>query len=242
MMFGAGSMAGNWEPLPWSGGDDHYDHAYNDPQTYWGKGNRITRPGNNHAPGRSDPFGHSTTKIPPYWEPGDERQYPFDMWFTDVENWCVLTDQPEAKHAANIGLRLGGTARDIFRQIPSRTLRDGVTDLTTGLHETGLELLMRELRERYGKLSIETSMHALVQLLKFQRRTGERFDEANSRFENIRIRCNRVSPEFTFPWPLKALLYLDSMGTPRHMWPLVLAPWGGRHPQDELGSSSSRTT
>ena len=96
------------------------------------------------------------------------------MWYTDIENWCVLTDQPEAKHAANIGLRLGGTARDMFRQIPSRTLRDGVTDLTTGLHETGLELFMRELRERYGKLGLETSMHALVQLLKFQRRPGER--------------------------------------------------------------------
>ena len=74
-------------PSPWSGGDDHYDqYDYNDPQAFWGKGNRITRPGNNHAPGRSDPFGHSTTKIPPYWEPGDERQYPFDMWYTDVEN------------------------------------------------------------------------------------------------------------------------------------------------------------
>jgi hypothetical protein len=157
------------------------------------------------------------------------------MWFTDVESCCVLTDQPEAKHAAAIGLRLGGTAKEMFRQIPARTLRDGVTDLVTGLHETGLELLMRELRQRYGKLGLETSMHALVQMLKFQRRNGERFDEANSRFENIRIRCSQVSPEFTLPWPLKALLYLDSMGTPRHMWPLVLAPWGGRHPQGEEG-------
>ena len=77
MMFGAGSMAASWEApaSPWSGGDDHYDqHNYDDPNTYWDKGNRITRPGNHHAPGRSDPFGHSTTKIPPYWEPGDERR------------------------------------------------------------------------------------------------------------------------------------------------------------------------
>ena len=139
-MMSGNLLSSSWEPLPspWSGGDDHYDHNYEDPQSYWGKGHRITRPGNNHAPGRSDPFGHSTTKISPYWEPGDERQYPFDMWFTDVENWCVLTDQPEAKQAAAIGLRLGGTSKDMFRQIPARTLRDGVTDLTTGLTETGL--------------------------------------------------------------------------------------------------------
>ena len=173
--------------------------------------------------------------MPPYWEPNDERQYPFDMWYADIETWCVIADIAVEKHAATIGLGLGGTAKDMFRQIPAATLRGGVTDVTTGHHESGMELLMRELRGRYGKLSLETSMHALVQMLKFQRRNGERFDEANSRFENIRIRCNKVSPDFTPPWPLKALLYLDSMGTPRHMWPLVLAPWGGRHPQDEAG-------
>ena len=132
------------------------------------------------------------------------------MWFTDVDNWCVIADSPQEKHAALVGSRLGGTAKDMFRQIPARTLRDGVTDLTTGLHETGLELLMRELRGRYGKLSLETSMHATVQMLKFQRRNGERFDEANSRFENIRIRRNKVSPEFSLPWPLKACLLYTS--------------------------------
>ena len=174
MMSGGSIFGSNWEtlPTPWSGGDDYYDHSqYDDPHTYWGKGNsRITRPGNNHAPGRSDPLGHSTTKSPPYWEPSDERLYPFDMWYTDIENWCVLADLAPEKHASAIGFRLGGTAKDMFRQIPSRTLRDGVRDLTTGLTETGLELLMRELQERYGKLSLETSMHALVQMLKFQRR------------------------------------------------------------------------
>ena len=62
----SGGMSGNsWESNPWSGGDDHYDHNYEDPQSYWGKGHRTTRPGNNHVPGRNDPFGHSTTKIPP---------------------------------------------------------------------------------------------------------------------------------------------------------------------------------
>ena len=126
MMFGAGSsMTAGWDATasPWSGGDDHYDQqTYDDPNTYWGKGNRTTRPGDSHAPGRSDPYGHSTTKIPPYWEPGDERMYPFDMWYGDVENWVAITDHPEAKHAPNIGLRLGGTAKDMFRQISTMTL------------------------------------------------------------------------------------------------------------------------
>ena len=111
MMLG-GSLGGSWETLPRSGGDDHYDHQHHnhdDPQTYWGKGSRITKPGNNHAPGRSDPFGHSTSKMPPYWEPMDERQYPFDLWYTDLENWCVLTDLAAEKHAAAVGGRLGGT-------------------------------------------------------------------------------------------------------------------------------------
>ena len=229
MMFGAGSsMADGWDAHAWSGGNDHNDQqTYDDPNTYWGKGARITRPGNNHAPGRSDPYGHSTTKIPPYWEPGDERQYPFDIWVTYIESWCVVAETFPERHAAAIGLRLGGTAKDMYRKILARTLRDGITDMNTGLHESGLELLLRELRERYGKLSIETSMHATTQLLKFQRRSGERFDEANSRFENIRIRCNRVSPEFQLPWPLKALLYLDSMGT--HVAP-GLGPLGRTPP------------
>ena len=120
-------MAGTWEqlPSPWSVGDDHYDQ-HDDPQTYWGKGNRTTLPGDNHAPGRSDPFGHFTTKQPPYWEPGDERQYPFDMWHTDVENWCVLADSPVEKHAALVGSRLGGTAKEMFVRSPRERSATGL--------------------------------------------------------------------------------------------------------------------
>ena len=85
MMYGG--MSGNsWDELHWSGDYDHHDHYYEDPNTYWGKGNRTTRPGDTHASGRADPFGYYTPKTPPYWDPGDERQYPFDMWYTDVED------------------------------------------------------------------------------------------------------------------------------------------------------------
>ncbi len=38
---------------------------------------------------RRDPYGHSTSKIAPYWEPADEKRYPFATWLLDLDLWCA---------------------------------------------------------------------------------------------------------------------------------------------------------
>mgnify|MGYP002809987884 CR=1 FL=1 len=215
MMFGAGSLDGTWEPLPWSGGDDHYDHDYNDPQAYWGKGNRITRPGNNHAPGRSDPFGHSTTKIPPYWEPSDEKRYPYHVWVRDLDLWCAQTEVAIAQRGPSISSRIGGTAREMIRYSDTAVLRDGQQDRGDGQPETEVEYLLRKMDDRYKKFEIETSTQAVIQLLQFRRHPGEPWDDAFSRFDNCRTRVNERARGFTLPFPVLSWLFLEASPTQR---------------------------
>ena len=58
------------------------------PQTaYWaGKGKGAIRVAGHRLPdGTREHFGHSTSKIPPYWEPKlKQNGYPFRIWLQDV--------------------------------------------------------------------------------------------------------------------------------------------------------------
>ena len=152
------------------------------PQTaYWaGKGKGSSVAGNRLRDGTREAFGHSTSKIPPYWEPKLEQQgYPFRIWLQDVNLWSGGTELPLELQAPAVAQRLGGTARDLVRQVPVAELRDGRLDPITGAVETGLSILLRGLERRHGGFAVETSTRCIIELLQFKRKGAESIDEAS---------------------------------------------------------------
>ena len=125
------------------------DSRFWDPQTvYWsGKGKGAPRVAGNRLPGGTwDAPGHSTSKLPPYWEPKLEQNgYPFRIWLQDVNLWSGGTELAVELQAPAVAQRLGGTARDLVRQVPVAELRDGRLDPLTGAIESGLTILLRGL-------------------------------------------------------------------------------------------------
>ena len=81
----------------------------------------------------------STTKIPPYWQPTMETEYPFRIWLQDINLWIHSTEVPAERQAPAIVLRLGGTARALAREIPAETLARGdrIQDPAGQLDEQG---------------------------------------------------------------------------------------------------------
>ena len=109
----------------------------------WGKSS-------GHDSGR-EPFGHSTSKIPPYWEPAlEQRGYPFRTWLQDLDIWSAGTELDEELKAPAVAQRLGGAARALVREVPAGELRDGRWDMAVGAQETGMTLLVRGLTRRFG--------------------------------------------------------------------------------------------
>ena len=162
-----------------------------DPQeAFWGRGKGrggVRTAGNRSSNPTQESFGHSTSKIPPYWEPRYEQAgYPFRIWLQDVNLWSGGTELPLELQAPAVAQRLGGTARDLVRQVPVAELRDGRLDPITGAVETGLSILLRGLERRHGGFAVETSTRCIIELLQFKRRGSESIDEALSRFETCR--------------------------------------------------------
>ena len=119
--------------------------------TYWG-GDR----GKGHGSGSAVPAAQlaqqSTSKVPPYWDPSLElRGYPFRVWLQDINIWAAGTELIPQLQAPAVAQRLGGTARDLVREVPASELREGRYDGATGTQLlTGLELLLQGLNRRHG--------------------------------------------------------------------------------------------
>ena len=150
---------------------------------WWGKGGPRGSPSRSPDQ-RGEPFGHSTSKVPPYWEPGlEQRGYPFRIWLQDVDVWSTGTElQPELQAPAVVQ-RLGGAARALAREVPTAELRDGRVDPQNGNIDSGLTILVRGLARRFGQFAVETSTRCIIDMLSFRRRSNENIDEALSRFE-----------------------------------------------------------
>ena len=94
-------------------------------------GHRAYR--NNDYGGRHDytrrPMGldasSNSTKIPPYWSPEIDHQYPFRDYMDDLRIWNLSTDLEIEKRGAQVALRLGGVARRLINEIPSEILVGG---------------------------------------------------------------------------------------------------------------------
>ena len=85
-----------------------------------------------HPRPRHTPFSdyHQNThgvnaKTPPGWDPGTNRQYPFETWRQDLIHWMLSTDLPVERQAAAIVLQLGGLAREHCRELTLTQLRTG---------------------------------------------------------------------------------------------------------------------
>ena len=93
-MLNTSDPEGWWSPTPTSGdlslsylGPTSGDSS----SSYWGKGGKPGPDGSHRATSRSwEPFDHSTSKIPPFWEPTLElRGYPFRVWLQDLDVWAA---------------------------------------------------------------------------------------------------------------------------------------------------------
>ena len=221
MSFSKSFAAGKGRP-PWhthKGGDSSL--------TGLGHGGRGT--------GLEDRYGHSTSKVPPYWEPRLETKgYPFHVWIKDLTIWAAGTELAVQLQAPAVAQRLGGTAKDLVREVPPEALRDGRVSPETGEHETGMQMLVRGLERRHGLFAVETSTKAIIDLLRFQR-GSESVDEALSRFETIRVQVRQLAPGFDLPVPVTSWLLLEAMQAPRRLWHLYLQQFGGQMPNDEDG-------
>ena len=182
-----------------------------------------------------DRYGHSTSKIPPYWEPAYElKGYPFRTWLQDLSIWAAGTELNQELQAPAVAQRLGGTAKDLVREVPAEALRDGRVDPDIGLHQTGLQMLIAGLERRHGQFAVEVSTQAIIRLLNFRRGLAS-VDEALSRFEAIRVQVRQQAFGFDQPAPVTAWLLLEAMAVPRRIWPLCLAPTAGQLLADEVG-------
>ena len=179
----------------------------------------------------------ATSKVPPYWEPALELKcYPYKVWLQDISIWAAGTELQEVLQAPAVAQRLGGTAKDLIRELPAKQLREGRLDLMTGEQtQTGLELLLGGLTKRYGQYEIETTATSIVELLFFVRSGHESLDEALSRFETLRNRAENCGAGFSLPVTVVGYLILEKMHVPRPMWPLVSSPLNQKFPDTEEG-------
>ena len=140
--------------------------------------------------------------------------------------------------APAVAQRLGGTARDLIRELPPAELRDGRINALTGDRETGLEILLRGLARRHGQYAVEVSTSCIIELLSFRRRSSESIDKAMSQCETQRNRVRQSAPGFDLPVPVATWLLVEAVNVPRQMWPLVLAPLQPDFPGDRGRSRS----
>ena len=176
---------------------------------WWGKGGR--NPGTGSRPFR-EVFGHSTRKIPPYWEPSfEKRGYPFKTGVKDLDVWASGSELAEELRAPAVAQRLGGAARDLVREVPTTELRDGRLDPITGAIDSGLTLIVRGLTRRFGQFAVETFTECIMSMLTFRRLATENVNEALSRFETLRQQVRTQAAGFELPVPVTCWLLLEAM-------------------------------
>ena len=66
----------------------------------------------------------ATHRQPPFWDPETSRES-FRSWMTNITLWVMLTDLQPHQQVAAIILRLGGSAREMARQITPQEMMNG---------------------------------------------------------------------------------------------------------------------
>ena len=158
------------------------------------------------------------------------RAYPFRRWKEDVRLWHLGTELSEELVGPAIARRLGGQCGELIRTLNGDMLRDGNTNVTTGVHESGMSLLMQALQDRYDKFPVETSTSAIIEMLRFHRNPVASIDDTLSRYENIRAKVKSLAAGFDLPHAAASWLLFEALRIPKQHWPLLLPPFGGTFP------------
>ena len=190
----------------------------------------------------------TTTKIPPFWEPSLEQQYPFRIWLQDIELWLYSTEVPVNRQAPAIVLRLDGTARALAREIPVQTLANGanraVIPAQYDAHgqpveefRTGTQILLDLLKRRFHPFEQESQIRVLNDFFKFRREHSEDCDALLSRFELVLYRAQQTA-QFTMSEVGKSWMVLHHLRVPMEKWPLLLVNTNGNLPTNEAEYTS----
>ena len=177
----------------------------------------------------------TNSKVPPSWTPERDRQYPLRTWTQDIRLWAMGTDVDVQRQGPVVAMRIGGTARELVRELDVQVLAQGMmlADANGQLVQTtGLECLIRALHRRYAPLSQELEIHCLSEILLFRRHPGEDTDAVISRFELARDKA-LAGAGFDMSWVGFAFLLMSILGIHKTQWPLLLAPTQGALPNTE---------
>ena len=110
-------------------------------------------------------------RVPPGWDPADERTYSFRAWMTDIGLWSYVTDMTPPQQAAAIVLVLGGSAREHARALPPAQLLQG--GIVNGQQVDPVTFLLASLRTRYGALEEEHRLAIITEFTGLTRGPGE---------------------------------------------------------------------
>ena len=168
----------------------------------------------------------ASSKVPPAWSPERDKFYPLRIWVQDLRLWSRATDIDEDKKGPCAAQRVGGSARELVRELDVDILANGMLLANAQgipVQTSGLECLIRAISRRYAPLEQELEIHCISEILMFKRAPGEDTDGVVSRFEIVRERA-LAGAGFDMSWIGFSFLLLTVLGISKAQWPLLLAP------------------
>ena len=190
-----------------------------------------------YAPGQHGGEGGygNQGRTPPSWDPASSN-YSFRDWQADLRLWMEVTPLQAQQMGPAVALALGGLAKQMAKEIPIDTLRDGmVMDIGDGngmvLHP-GIPVRLRALARRFHPLNVEERIRAIMSMVAFRRQPGEQIDTFLDRFDLLRHRAQSIGSVNIggtgFAWMILNALHIHPA-----QWALILSPTGGSLPANE---------
>ena len=191
------------------------------------------------------PMQSHLDKVPLGWYPGADNRYPYKKYQQDCVIWARTTSLDAEKIGFAMVLRLWGTAREVglrlFRMptnLHGVTATDSVLEhgwlFPNGVFKHGWQILLRQLDERFGRLTHEKTISYMTSFFTFRPKPTEGPDAIIARFEHVREGASeRVG--LTLAWVSYSYVLLTCLGVPRRTWPLLFTNLGGNIPADEAG-------
>ena len=159
-----------------------------------------------YAMAMQDAGSQGTHRIPPSWTPGTE--YTWRDFERDVASWVRLTDLHKEQHGPAVSQRLGGIAEVLAREIPENVIAEGV-DGMSGVHRSGISVLMGALRQRWGGEAQNKQLELLAAYENFQAMPREDYEDVITRFDVCRVRAREeAGHQVGFPSLTRKLLLI----------------------------------
>lgn len=177
-------------------------------------------------PGAGNP-AEATHRVPPRWSPELEGTYSFRNYAQDTMMWCLTSDLQPHQQCAAIIQRLGGTARELARQMSPAELMNGA--VVNGVQVDPVTMLFDALQNRFGMLQEETRLQALTAFMTFRRRPHERVNELLTRFETVQTRAE-TDANFRMSFEGLSYMILQVVGVSDNQLIQLLAPFNGTFP------------